>query len=260
MKTEGRPLEDDGKLVFFPGTACETYKNTLNSTTTISGLHTVLTRLLALPDRYFSAQNRTYYERYLRRLPPLPFRQMGGRRTLAPAELFERIQNVEIPQLYPVFPYGMYGIGRPDLQMAVDTWHYGVETRAQKNYISWHQDAIFCARLGLTDEAAEITLKKLDDSGRRCPTFWGPGHDWVPDHNWGGSGMVGLQEMLLQTVDEKLFLFPAWPRTWDVAFKLHAPYQTTIEGRLIGGKLEALTVTPSSRREGLVMPDWLLTA
>jgi hypothetical protein len=142
----------------------------------------------------------------------------------------------------------MYGIGKPDLEVAINTWKYGTDEARQKNHISWHQDAIFCARLGLTDEAAAITIKKLQDSERRYPTFWGPGHDWVPDHNWGGSGMIGLQEMLMQTDDKKIYLFPAWPKEWDVNFKLHAPYQTTVEGVLNEGKLVSLKVTPESRR------------
>ena len=29
------------------------------------------------------------------------------------------------------------------------------------------------------DAAVDYNLKKLDDSPRRFPTFWGPGHDWV---------------------------------------------------------------------------------
>jgi hypothetical protein len=31
----------------------------------------------------------------------------------------------------------------------------------------------------------------------RFPAFFGPGHDWMSDHKWGGSGMVSMQEMLL---------------------------------------------------------------
>ena len=38
----------------------------------------------------------------------------------------------------------------------------------------------------------------------------------------GGSGMIGLQEMLLQTNGEQILLFPAWPKEWNVHFKLHA--------------------------------------
>jgi hypothetical protein len=100
----------------------------------------------------------------------------------------------------------------------------------------------------LTEEAAEITIKKLKDSERRFPTFWGPGHDWVPDHNWGGSGMIGLQEMLMQTVDDKIYLFPAWPKEWDVSFKLHAPYNTTVEGVLKNGQIVSVEVVPERRR------------
>jgi hypothetical protein len=57
---------------------------------------------------------------------------------------------------------------------------------------SWHQDGIFFARMGMTQEAREYNTRKMKDSDRRFPTFWGPGHDRVPDHNWGGSGMLGL--------------------------------------------------------------------
>jgi hypothetical protein len=253
LKTEGRAVDEDGHLVFYPGTACETYKGMVNSVVTIAGLRTVLARLLALPPGYLNAEKRAYYEGFARRIPPIPFREREGHRTIAPAQLFDRIQNVEIPQLYPVFPYGIYGIGRPDLQVAVDTWRYGVDTPQQKNHVSWHQDAIFCARLGLTGEAAAITAKKLDDSTRRFPTFWGPGHDWVPDHNWGGSGMAGLQEMLMQTVDDKIYLFPAWPKDWDVAFRLHAPYNTVVEGRFEGGRVRELTVTPAERASAVIV-------
>jgi len=259
-RVNGSPLNREGKLVFFPGTSLETYKETLNSTVTIAALATVIGRLLSLPAQYLTIEERSYLKGYLQRLPPIPFRQMDGKRVIGPAELWDRIQNVEIPQLYPVFPYPIYGVGHPHLQVAIDTWRYGVDTQQQKNYVSWHQDAIFCARLGLTNEATAIMIQKMDDSGRRCPTFWGPGHDWVPDHNWGGSGMVGVQEMLLQTVEKRLFLFPAWPRSWDVAFKLHAPYETTVEGHLSRGKLERLVVSPPTRRKDIVLPDWVTWA
>ncbi|MGO9256165.1 MAG: DUF5703 domain-containing protein [Bryobacteraceae bacterium] len=256
QKTEGRAVDENGHLVLYPGTACETYKGTVNSVVTATALKTVVSRILELPSKYLTAEKKTYYQAFLARVPPIAFREVGGHKTIAPAQLFDRIQNVEIPQLYPVFPYGTYGIGRPDLQVAIDTWRYGVETPQQKNYISWHQDAIFCARLGLTEEAAAITARKLDDSGRRWPTFWGPGHDWVPDHNWGGSGMIGLQEMLMQTVDDKIYVWPAWPRNWDVEFRLHAPYGTVVEGSLEGGRIRRLTTTPASRASAVVVPAW----
>jgi hypothetical protein len=64
--------------------------------------------------------------------------------------------------------------------------------------------------------------------------------------------MIGLQEMLLQTDGRRLFLFPAWPRDWDVHFKLHAPDATTVEAVLRHGKLVSLKVEPESRRQDIV--------
>jgi hypothetical protein len=55
----------------------------------------------------------------------------------------------------------------------------------------------------------------------------------------------------MQTVDKKIYLFPAWPKNWDVSFKLHAPYNTTVEGVLKDGKLVNIKVTPESRRSDL---------
>lgn len=240
--------DGDGHLILYPGSGAETYKMAYNSTSTIAALKTILTRLLELSETYLSNERRLHWEEMLKRIPPIAFREKEGHKTISPAWTWGRINNQEIPQLYPVYPWGMYGIGKPDLEVAINTWKYGTDVPIQKNHISWHQDAIFCARLGLTDEAAAITIKKLQDSERRFPTFWGPGHDWVPDHNWGGSGMIGLQEMLMQTDGKKIYLFPAWPKNWDVSFKLHAPYNTIVEGILKNGQVVSLKVIPESRR------------
>ena len=245
-------LDQDGHLVLFPGSAAETYKMAYNSVTTVAGLKTVLERMLALPAQYGKETQRKHWKEIFGRIPPLSFREMQGHRTIAPAQVWERIQNTEIPQLYPVFPYGIYGIGKPDLETAINTWKYDTEAIKNRNYTSWHQDNIFCARLGLTDEAAALTIKKLQDSGRRFPAFWGPGHDWVPDHNWGGSGMIGLQEMLMQTSGDSIYILPSWPDDWDVQFKLHAPLNTVVEGQWSGGKMVRLKVSPESRKNDVI--------
>ena len=63
--------------------------------------------------------------------------------------------------------------------------------------------------------------------------------------------MKAFQAMLFQTDGQKLFLLPAWPRDWNVEFKLHAPLQTVVEGVYRDGKLVQLRVTPASRRADL---------
>lgn len=247
-RTRGRKTFDaNGDLIFYPGSSCETYKMAYNATSTTTALKVVLTRLLELPPQYLSEAQRATWAQMLERIPPIPFRTCEGYPTIAPAELWERINNTEAPQLYPVYPWGLYGIGKPGLDTAVNTYLHDPDVIKFKSHKSWKQYNIFAARLGLTEEAVKYTILKLQDSGRRFPAFWGPGFDWVPDHNWGGSGMIGLQEMLLQTDNEKIYLFPAWPKDWDVYFKLHAPYNTTVEARVKNGKVEIIEVVPEKR-------------
>ncbi|WP_354359320.1 DUF5703 domain-containing protein [Pedobacter sp. UYP30] len=252
----GSEFTPDGKYNLYPCMALETYTGHVkNPADVIAALTVLTTRMQKLPLKYVSKEEKKFYALMLSRLPKMPLRMMRGVETIAPAEQWDRIINQEIPQLYPVFPWGLFGVGKPNLQLAINTWKFGVDNENQKNYIGWHQDAIFCARMGLTDEAKHITLKKLSNSQRRFPTFWGPGYDWVPDHNWGGSGMIGLQEMLMQTVDDKIYLLPAWPKEWDVNFKLHAPKNTTVELTYQNGKVKTLKVTPSSRQKDIIWPD-----
>ncbi len=252
---QGNDMYDEhDHLVLYPGSACETYKLTKNATPTIAALKTVLKKLLELPDDYLTPEKRTAWKEMLKHIPPIPFRVMDGYKTIAPAESWERVNNTESPQLYPVFPWGIYGVGQPDIEWALNTWKYDPDVVRFRDYIGWKQDNIFAARLGLTKEATELILLKLQDSGRRFPAFWGPGFDWVPDHNHGGSGMIGLQEMLLQSVEDKIYLFPAWPETWDVHFKLHAPGNTTVECEFRDGKIQSLKVIPKARLRDIVRP------
>ena len=253
LKRSTHALDANGHLVLYPGSAAETYKITYNSVTTVAGLSAVLQQLLQLPEPYLDSAEKEHWQQMLSRIPPLSYRQMQGHTTISPAAVWERINNEEIPQLYPVFPYGQFGIGKAGLDTALNTWKYDTEAAKYKGYIGWKQDAIWCARLGLTSEAAAITIKKMGNSGRRFPAFWGPGFDWAPDHNWGGSGMTGLQEMLMQTVDSTIYLLPAWPKEWNGSFKLHAPYNTVVEGKVINGEIKDLHVSPKERMKDIII-------
>ncbi|WP_231625546.1 DUF5703 domain-containing protein [Pedobacter sp. R20-19] len=241
-----KALDENGHLVLYPGSGAETYKMAYNSTSTIAALKTVLERLIEYPA--LTKDKWKEWTEMLETIPPISFRQFDGHVAISPAKVWERINNTESPQLYPVYPWGIYGIGKPGLDTAINTFKYDADVLKFRSYVGWKQDNIFAARLGLTEEAARLTTLKLKDSGRRFPAFWGPGFDWTPDHNWGGSGMIGLQEMLMQVDGKKIYLFPAWPKDWDVHFKLYAPYQTTVEGTLKDGKLIDLKVLPEARK------------
>jgi hypothetical protein len=248
-----KAFDGEGHLVLFPGSGAETYKMAYNSTSTIAALQTVLTTLLQLPHDYLTDSARKNWETMLKRIPPINFREFDGHKTISPALSWERINNIETTQLYPVFPWGIYGVRKPHLDVAINTWKYDTLALKFRSGVGWKQDNIFAARLGLTDDAAKLTLFKLKDSGRRFPAFWGPGFDWTPDHNWGGSGMIGLQEMLLQTNGRQIYIFPAWPKDWNVHFRLHAPYNTTVEATLRDGKVTSLSVLPKEREKDVVI-------
>lgn len=102
---------------------------------------------------------------------------------------------------------------------------------------SWHQNGIFAARLNLLDEAEKYLEIKLCDSPKRFPTFWGPGHDWTPDHNHGGSGMIQLQEMLVNVAFGEIELLPTWNKNVDVRFRLHLPRKKVVECRCENGRI-----------------------
>ncbi|MGE4586789.1 MAG: DUF5703 domain-containing protein [Mangrovibacterium sp.] len=255
-KLNGYSLDADGKLIMYPGSGLETYKLATNSTSTITGMKTVLTELLELPAQYGTARQRAYWKAVLNRLPAIALREKNGKKTISPAKTWDgRVINTELPQLYPVFPYRRYGVGRPNLQLAVDTWRYGADKENQHDIVSWHPDPIYVADLGLTSEAKDLIIKKLSNAKFRYPTFWGPGLDWAPDHNWGGSGMIALQDMMLQVVGKKIYLLPAWPADWDADVKLHAPCNTTVEAIIKNGKIEKLKVTPQARTKDVIVMD-----
>ncbi len=249
-KRGSKALDANKQLILFPSSGAETYKMAYNSTSTIASLQTVLQTLLG--SKYIQPDKKASWEAMLQRIPPIRFRSFGGKTTIAPAYLWERINNVESPQLYPVFPWGMYGIGKAGLDTAIQTYQLDTDALKFRSHIGWKQDNIFAARLGLTAEAFRLTSLKLQDAPRRFPTFWGPGYDWTPDHNWGGSGMIGLQEMLMQTVGEKIYLLPAWDKSKNVHFKLFAPMQTTVELDWKNGQVQSLIVIPKAREKDIV--------
>lgn len=249
-----RELDDRGHLVIYPGSAGETFKMAYNPTSTCLALRTVNASLCRYLEAIGADTARIAKYRKMQSLwPDIAYRYVDGHRVIAPAETWARVQNVEPMMLYPVFPWRRFGIGRDSIEVALNTWRYDPYVRKFNGIVSWEQANIWAACLGLTDEAARYNKMKLANGPHRFPAFWGPGHDWTPDHNWGGSGMIGLQEMLLQEVGNKILLFPAWPKAWDVSFKLHASRQTTVEVTLKNGTVQQLKVTPKERERDVMM-------
>ena len=72
--------------------------------------------------------------------------------------------------------------------------------------------------------------------------------------------LSGALLTLMQTISDRILLLPAWPKDWDVDFKLHAPRQTLVEARVREGKVTHLRVTPEARRSDVVIAPAYLSS
>lgn len=259
------PRGPDGKILMSPAQSIETYQtDAVNPTPDIAGLMSVLPRLLALPANLAGESQRTEWERVLKDLPPLPLGttakgklprkgagEPDGKRVILPAQKYGGPRNSENPELYTVFPYRLYGVGKPDLELARNTFAARLYPFAK----CWGQDGVEAALLGLTDEARQVVEREFTSYGnQRFIWFWSKNSDWIPDLDNGGAGMATLQLMLMQCNGKEIRLLPAWPDDWSADFKLHAPFQTTVEGRVEHGKITSLKVTPPGRAKDVVTP------
>ncbi|MCR4397107.1 MAG: DUF5703 domain-containing protein [Candidatus Saccharicenans sp.] len=243
-------VDERGKIIMEPAQALETWWDCRNPMPEIAGLLAVTEKLLELAGDKVSAQERALWQRMHDKMPELPTREVDGVKMLAPAERFADKHNIENPELYAVFPYRRIAIGRPGIELAIEA----LNRREDRGNFGWRQDDIFMAYLGLTDQAREYVVGRAKNWHKesRFPAFWGPNYDWIPDQDHGGVFLKAVQAMLMQTDGRKIYLLPAWPKDWDVDFKLHAPYRTVVEGQVRHGKITRLKVTPSSRRSDII--------
>jgi len=249
------PIDGSGKIVMEPAPSLETWWECRNPMPEIATLLAVTERLIALAGDNVGGDEKALWERLHSKMPELPTREVEGRRMLAPAEKFATKSNIENPELYAVFPYRRVALGRPGIELAVEALNH----RLDRGNFGWRQEDIFMAYLGLTDQAREYVVgrARAKHEGSRFPGFFGPNYDWIPDQDHGGVLLKALQAMLMQTDGRKIFLLPAWPRDWDVNFKLHAPYRTVVSGQVRQGKVVALSVEPPNRKQDIqiLAPD-----
>lgn len=256
-----KALNADGKLMLYPSSGCETYKMAYNPASVVAALQTVVKQCI----RYDNERNALSIKAggdsvasiidhsIANRIPDIPLTAEGNSTCIAPAIVWARVQNVETPQLYPVFPWRIYGIGRQNtvnilttdslntegIAVARNTYLNDPHALKMRSTTGWKQDNIWAACLGLTDEAFKLNREKLADGPYRFPAFWDPGYDWAPDCNKGGASMIGLQEMMLQeTADGELIPFPSWPRNINAKFRLHASGGRTVEAELKDGEVK----------------------
>ena len=165
---------------------------------------------------------------------------------------------MENGELYAVWPFNLVSVGHPKLLAEAK-----VAYQNRKNHLDtgWGYDGNVAALLGMTNEAGRILNVKVRNShpAYRWPATWGPNFDWLPDQNHGGNLLNTTHLMLLQAdpleAGGAIRVLPAWPKDWDVSFKLHAPGDTIVECVFEKGTIKFLKISPATRRVDLVLPD-----
>lgn len=222
-------------LKITPTQSLETYwDGVINDLPTVSGLHASVSGLLSLPQGLLNEAEAAWLSNLQKRLPAIP----SNDTTFLPAEIYDpKRSNVENPELYVMFPFRQCNFSTPDRAKGIKAFN----ARKIKGHQGWYQDGQQAAILGLTDEARDNILKKIDNKhpNHKFPVFWGPNFDWLPDQDIAGNYMQTLQDMVMQTYDGTVYLLPAFPKEWNVDFKLYTPAGCTVEGQWAKGQWQA---------------------
>ncbi len=271
------PARDAAGRMLMSGVGCaETFQGVTNPATEIGALRDVLERLLAFD---LDAPRRARFQARLDTLPATPpLRRIRGQDLLAVGSVYDPGREIcESPELYSVYPFRRAWLGTPALlPLARQSFHVrttSLDGTADGQAVEtggWQSAPVQAAYLGLAREAARLVSINFDDRfirwhdnippgtpwperpRARFPGFWETKMDGTPDNDHGANSVNALQSMLLQNDGDRILLLPAWPEDWNVAFKLHAHRDTTVEGEFRDGRLVSLKVEPASRLRDVV--------
>jgi len=244
--------DDNGKLRLDPAMVLEAYWIAINPAPDVAGLRYALDQLLAMEAG--TSQDRVIWNRFRNEIPEIPMQVIDGRLAIAPADKWEMKRNAENGELYPVFPFRLFGLGFGTEDIVDWTMKY----RSNKNAFGhrcWTQDQIHWAYAGNAAEAADGLVHRFRAASTQCrfPLYGREGPDSCPDLDHFGSGSIALQRMLVQEANGKILLLPAWPANWDVDFRQHLTGGAVISGIVKDGELVSWDIDPVSRRNDVIV-------
>ncbi|MCG8311227.1 MAG: DUF5703 domain-containing protein [Cytophagales bacterium] len=244
--------DENGWIRLDPAMVLETWWIAVNPAPDIAGLQFCLDELLKMDIG--TDKDEEWWKRFRAEIPAVHLYEIDGRKAIAPALEWKMKKNAENGELYPVFPFGLFGVAHGTEDIVAWTMKY----RTNKNsfdYKCWTQDQIHWAYAGNAKEVQEGLVHRFRHASEQCrfPVYGSQKPDSCPDFDHFGAGGTALQRMLMQCSGKKIILLPAWPSDWDVDFKLHAPYKTIVEASVKNGKIERLEVTPESRKQDIII-------
>lgn len=264
-----------GHVLIYPSQACETLwcpwpvsaaECVTGDAPTIAVVTRLLERVLAeVPPALVSPARRAQWAALLAAMPPLPASPDG---TLLPAQSHgPKTHNSESVAMYSTHPARIFSAGRAlagggaPLAPAIAAFFADPNAAGGGGNNGWHQGVMHAALLGLRNATAQrfveraTSLKPLP--GYRFQFFSGEeGMGGEPAAEVFSNLQAGLQLALLQSAEDPqgtIVLLPGWPCDWDVAFRLRAPRNTTVDALWAGGRLVRLDVFPPDRAADVVV-------
>ncbi len=233
-----RYMQDDGHMIFDPATSGETWYNCMNPASWIALFRVRLPQVRDMAERRGKERLRQLAEAIYNGLPELPrgvWRMEGetseilpcepGEEVVLPAERFDRHApiNRENPELYAIWPYGLYGLGREGYELALRSFRGRYWVRLNTG---WQLDGIWAACLGLREEACQLACEQIENT-IRCPGGFSfeeasmdplvPTLPYYPSMQGMGNTVCALYEMLCHDNGDELIVLPAWPKDIPVS-------------------------------------------
>jgi alpha-L-fucosidase 2 len=235
---------------FEPSNSHETFWNVKNPITDLSVLRVALPRLIEMQKITGSDPDMpAKWQEFLTNLSPLP--TASGK--YAPCDPPSGGgHNSENPELEPVWPYGLIGLGSngSDLDMAKASW----TARANKDNNVWSPDAPQAVRLGLA-ENAYTSLKAL--VARNQSLASGIGEDGNGRFEPNGLVMSTINESLVQSYDGTIRVFPALPAAATTArFTLLTTGGFLVSSESLQGKIPYVGIKSLYGKHAVMANPW----
>lgn len=272
---------DDRLYHLYPANAIETWWKVKDPATDLAGMRWCFQSVLCHGGSFgYEPEFLDVVRDRLAKLAPLPtglwkLKQVGDKKVFdtidhsqdiysPAAEVldYKAIENMENPEMYPVFPFNLAGMSSPAdiLQRWSNTFH----ARLHPNWAGWAPDSIQAARLGLPD-----TVDVIMDHAKRHQKWpyggWNSVADPLPGSRLGvcdapyfdsaGVNATAIEEVLLQshalvgdepadpTQGGPIRILPAIRPDWSGRFGLLARGGFFVQATFAAGKPQRVAIT-----------------
>lgn len=244
---------EDGRYVIHNDSIHEGSGNDTNPILTLGLLRTLFKNMLAMSNELgVDADKRAKWQDILDKLSPYPLQEHGGKTVFRYSEKGTPWWGGNTLGIQHIFPAGAIGLDSDpklleisrNMIEAMHRWHDG------NGFSSWYTA---CARVGYDPKTI---LAKLRAECDRCSM-----PNLVLNYGGGGienvSGFLAINEMLFQSHEGVLRLFPCWPRDQDARLgRLRAVGAFLVSAELKSGVVTGVKIVSEKGRDCTVQNPW----